>query len=114
MANIWNIEKTKSFSADYSQIIDACKTVLKSKGFVIREEDLTAGDLIASVPVMWPFKPKKMVSLHIQVNGSVKGILKLRLSKQLSEAAIGKDYFFLNELFTSIKEELNKNDSNIK
>jgi hypothetical protein len=89
-----SIEKRKSFSVPYDLLIKLCETALQSLGLEITHISESSGLIEAAKPSIWPFKPKKKISLTVTTDSKVVAVAKIDMAKAASSGDLIVDRFF--------------------
>ncbi len=94
MSALLSIEKAKSFSVPYDQLLRLCETALRSLGLKITHVNEASGIIEAVKPSIWPFKPKEKISLTVTTHSRVVAIAKTDMRKAASSGDLIVDRFF--------------------
>ena len=94
MSVLLSIEKRKSFSVPYDQLLKLCETALRSLGLEIASMSESSGIVEAVKPSIWPFKSKEKISLTITTDSRVVAVAKIDMAKAASSGGLIVDRFF--------------------
>jgi hypothetical protein len=89
-----SIEKSRSFSVPYDQLLKLCETALRSLGLEIASVSESSGIIEAAKPSIWPFKSKEKISLRVTADSRVVAVAKIDMAKAASSGDLIVDRFF--------------------